>query len=58
MLVEAWAAEIVHRYGDEAMQDLQTSAWTNGILQHVERISEEWEAIAEVDVMPELGQGS
>ncbi len=55
LLVEAWAAEIGTRKGDDAMQDLQTSAWTNGVLPHVPRITEEWTAFDDVDGMPELG---
>jgi len=39
------------------MQDLQSSAWTNGILQHVPRICQEWGAFDAVDSIPELGQG-
>ena len=39
------------------MQELQTSAWTNGILPHVARITEEWTAFDDVDEMPELGAG-
>ena len=57
VLVEAWAAEVGSRYGDEAMQDLQSSAWTNGILQHVPRIGEEWMAFDAVDEMPSLDDG-
>jgi hypothetical protein len=57
LLVEAWAAEIRTRKGEEAMQDLQTSAWTNGILPHVERIKSEWSAFDDSDTMPALGTG-
>ena len=39
------------------MQELQTSAWTNGVLPHVPRITEEWTAFDGVDEMPELGAG-
>ena len=39
------------------MQELQSSAWTNGILPHIERISEEWTAFEGVDEVPELGAG-
>ena len=39
------------------MQELQSSAWTNGVLPHVARISEEWTAFDGVDEMPALGAG-
>jgi len=58
LLIEAWAAELRARKGDDAMQELQTSAWTNGILPHVARIQEEWSALADVDELPQLGAGS
>ncbi len=58
LLVEAWAAELRTRKGDDAMQELQTSAWTNGILPHVDRIKEEWSAFEGVDELPELGTGA
>jgi hypothetical protein len=58
LLVEAWAAELLGRKGDDAMQELQTSAWTNGILPHVDRIKAEWAAFDVVDAMPELGTGA
>ncbi len=57
LLVEAWADELRTRKGDDAMQELQTSAWTNGILPHVARIEQEWGAFEDVDEMPELGAG-
>jgi hypothetical protein len=57
LLIDAWAGEIRNRKGEEAMQDLQTSAWTNGILPHVPRITEEWSAFEGVDEMPALGAG-
>lgn len=57
LLIEAWAAEVAKRFGEEAMQGLQTSAWTNGINPHVERITEEFGTLDGVDAMPELGTG-
>ncbi len=58
LLVEAWSAELLLRKGADAMQELQASAWTNGILPHIARIQEEWSAFEGVDEMPELGHGA
>jgi hypothetical protein len=57
LLIEAWGSEIATRYGDDAMRDLQLSAWTNGILPQVPRIVDEWAAFADVDEMPPLDTG-
>jgi hypothetical protein len=57
VLVDAWASEVRARSGEDAMQELQTSAWTNGILPHVARISEEFMAFEGADELPELGAG-
>jgi hypothetical protein len=57
VLVNAWSSEVGSRSGEDAMQELQTSAWTNGILPHVARISFEFMAFEGVDEVPELGAG-
>ncbi len=57
LLVDAWAAEVTTRYGAEAMHELQRSAWTNGIVPHLARITEEFGAIEDVDVLPDLDHG-
>jgi hypothetical protein len=56
-LVESWAAEVGSRFGDDAMRELQVAAWTDGVLPHVPRISEEWMAFEGVDEMPALDTG-
>ena len=57
LLVESWSAEVASRYGEDAKDELQLSAWTNGIVPHLDRIAEEYEAIEEVDVLPALDHG-
>ncbi len=57
VLVDAWASEVTSRSGADEMQELQASAWTNGILPHVARISEEFAAFEGVDTVPELDAG-
>ncbi|WP_426573915.1 hypothetical protein [Aquihabitans sp. McL0605] len=57
LLVEAWAGEIAARQGEEKMQEIQTAVWTNGVGPHLDRITQEWGALPDVDVMPELGSG-
>jgi hypothetical protein len=57
LLIGAWAGEVASRVGDEAMQEIQTSVWTNGVLPQVPRISEEWMTLDGVDEMPDLGAG-
>jgi len=57
VLVDAWASEVASRSGAAEMQELQASAWTNGILPHVARISEEFAAFEGVDTVPELDTG-
>jgi hypothetical protein len=57
LLVESWASEVGSRIGDDAMQELQTAAWTDGVVPHIARISEEWNAFDDVDTLPELGTG-
>jgi len=57
VLIDAWASEVGSRRSETEMQELQTAAWTNGILPHVARISEEFNAFEGVDEMPELGSG-
>ena len=57
LLVRSWASEVGKRVGEDAMQDLQSAAWNDGVLPHVARIAEEWKAFEGVDEMPELGTG-
>ncbi len=57
LLVEAWADEIETRYGGEAMRELQRSAWTNGIVPHLERIIAEFGALEGADELPALDSG-
>jgi hypothetical protein len=57
LLVEAWASEVGSRIGDDATRDLQSAAWTDGVLPHVPRITEEWMAFEGTDTMPELDTG-
>jgi hypothetical protein len=56
-LVEAWAAEIATRMGDDAMREVQSAAWNDGVLPHVTRIQQEWGAFEGVDEMPGLDTG-
>ena len=55
LLIDAWAAEIATRYGDDAMREIQSSVWNNGVLPHVPRITDEFGALEGADEMPELG---
>ncbi len=57
LLVDAWAAEVATRFGDDAMHELQLSAWTNGILPHLQRIGEEFGALEGADQLPDLETG-
>jgi hypothetical protein len=57
LLIEAWAAEVASRFGDEAMRDLQLSGWTNGIVPQLPRITEGWGALDGADEMPALDAG-
>jgi hypothetical protein len=57
LLVDAWAAEVASRVGQDATDELQLSAWTNGILPHLARISEEFKALEDVDQLPALDGG-
>lgn len=43
LCIEAWASEVRAMFGDDAMQDLQTSAWTNGLLPQVPRMVEQFQ---------------
>ncbi len=57
LLVESWAAEVARRFGDDAMQELQTAAWTDGVLPHVVAHHRGVAGLRRVDEMPELGAG-
>ncbi len=57
LLVDSWSAEVERRYGTEAKDELQLSAWTNGIVGHLDRIAGEFDAIADVDELPPLDHG-
>ncbi|MGA2836540.1 MAG: hypothetical protein ABSF84_08085 [Acidimicrobiales bacterium] len=57
LLVESWAAEISARYGEDAKNELQLSAWTNGVVPHIDRITGEWGALDGVDLLPGLDGG-
>jgi hypothetical protein len=57
LLVDSWSAEVARRVGEEAKDELQLSAWTNGIVPHLARITEEFGAIEAVDELPALEGG-
>lgn len=58
LLIDAWAGEVASRFGGEEKDEIQLSAWTNGILPHLERIREQFGALEGVDELPDLNGGA
>lgn len=57
LLIEAWAAEVATRRGQQVMREIQQSVWTNGVLPQVPRIADEWMALDGVEEVPEAIEG-